>query len=392
MQLGQVCLHRGEEKDIRNGYLWIFDNEIDWVDDACHDGDVVEVLDSRMHFCALGFFNSKSKICVRILTRDRNETVDRAFLQKRIAAAWNYRKQLGFSDSCRVVFGESDGLPGLTVDKFGDYLSFQIVSLGMEQWKTVIVDVLAEIFQPKGIYERNDVPVREKEGLSLQTGCVYGMVPPVVTIREHDARMLVDIPNGQKTGHFLDQQENRGRIRPYVAEQDVLDLCCCTGGFSIHAALYGAKSVEAVDVSDDALSLVRQNAEINGVAGKITCTQANVFDLAKAYSEAGRQFGVVICDPPAFAKSKRALDGAYRGYKELNLRCMKMVRSGGFLVTCSCSQFMTPELFMQMLREAAADSGRQVRLIETLMQSRDHPAALNAEQSLYLKGYILNVL
>ena len=195
-----------------------------------------------------------------------------------------------------------------------------------------------------------------------------------------------------ETGHFLDQQENRGRIRPYCAGRTALDLCCCTGGFSIHAALYGAKSVEAVDVSEEALALVRKNAALNGVADKITTTCANVFDLAREYSDAGRQYGLVICDPPAFAKSKNALEGAYRGYKELNLRCMKLVEAGGFLVSCSCSQFMTPELFLKMLREAAADSGRTVRLIETLMQSRDHPAELAAAQSLYLKGCILHVL
>ena len=220
------------------------------------------------------------------------------------------------------------------------------------------------------------MPVREKEGLAQTTGCVYGSVPEELEIREHDARMLVSIRNGQKTGHFLDQQENRGRIRPYCAGRTALDLCCCTGGFSIHAALYGAKSVEAVDVSEEALALVRKNAALNGVADKITTTCANVFDLAREYSDAGRQYGLVICDPPAFAKSKNALEGAYRGYKELNLRCMKLVEAGGFLVSCSCSQFMTPELFLKMLREAAADSGRTVRLIETLMQSRDHPAEL----------------
>ena len=203
--------------------------------------------------------------------------------------------------------------------------------------------------------------------------------------------MLVDIPNGQKTGHFLDQQENRGRIRPYCPGRTVLDLCSHTGGFAIHAALYGAASVEAVDVSQSALDMLMENAALNGVAEKITVTCANVFDLVRTYADQGRQYGTVICDPPAFAKSKRSLQAAYRGYKELNLRCMRLTAPGGFLVTCSCSQFMTPELFVRMLREAAADSGRTVRLIETLMQSRDHPADLNAEQSWYLKGYILQI-
>ena len=390
MEYGKVCLRRGEEKDIRGGGFWIFDNEIDWYDDICPDGGIVDVVDSRMKFVARGYFNSKSKIVVRVLTRDKNEEIEEAFFRRKITAAWNFRQQLGFSNSCRVVFGESDGLPGLTVDKFGDYLSFQIVSLGMEQWKNTIIAILAEIFAPKGIFERGDVPVREKEGLPLQTGCVWGDVPPLVEIIEYDAKMLVDIPNGQKTGHFLDQQENRGRIKPYCKGQTVLDLCCHTGGFAIHAALYGASAVEAVDVSEDALDMVRQNAARNGVTVETTC--GNVFDVVKDYCEQGKQFGLVVCDPPAFAKNRKSLEAAYRGYKELNLRSMKLTKSGGILVSCSCSQYMTPELFLQMLKEAAMDCGRQVRLLETLVQSRDHPACLNAEQALYLKGYIVQVL
>lgn len=390
MEYGKVCLRRGEEKDIRGGGFWIFDNEIDWYDDICPDGGIVDVVDSRMKFVARGCFNSKSKIVVRVLTRDPEEDIDAAFFRRRVEKAWQFRQQLGFSDSCRVIFGESDGLPGLTVDKFGSYLSFQIVSLGMERQKEAILGALIDQFHPLGIYERDDVPVREKEGLPLQTGCVFGEVPPLVPILEHDARMLVDIPHGQKTGHFLDQQENRGRIRPYCPGKTVLDLCCHTGGFAIHAALYGASAVEAVDVSEEALEMVRQNADLNGVQVETTC--GNVFDVVKDYCEQGRQYGLVICDPPAFAKSRRALDAAYRGYKELNLRSMKLTEPGGMLVTCSCSQYMTPALFLQMLREAALDCGRPVRLLETLIQSRDHPACLNAEQALYLKGYILQVL
>lgn len=392
MEYAKVCLHRGEERDIRGGGWWVYDNEIDWIDDICVDGGIVDVLDSRMHFVARGYFNRNSKIAVRILTRDENESIDRDFFRRRIETAWLFRQSLGFSNACRVVFGESDGLPGLTVDKFGDYLSFQTVSLGMEQWKQDIIEILVDLFQPKGIYERNDVPVRAKEGLEQITGCVYGEVPPLTTIREHDAAMLVDIAHGQKTGHFLDQQENRGRIAPYCPGRTVLDLCCHTGGFSIHAALYGAASVESVDVSEEALQMVLDNAKANNVANKITTTCDNVFDVVRRYSDDGKQYGLVICDPPAFAKSRRALEGAYRGYKELNLRSMKLVEPGGFLVSCSCSQFMTPELFLKMLREAAADCGRQARLLEVLMQSRDHPATINAEQSHYLKGYILQIV
>ena len=392
MDYAKVCLHRGEERDIRSGGWWVYDNEIDWIDDICTDGGIVDVLDSRMQFVARGYFNRRSKIAVRVLTRDESEVIDRDFFRRRVETAWKFRQSLGFSNACRVVFGESDGLPGLTVDKFGDYLSFQTVSLGMEQWKPDIIEILVELFQPKGIYERNDVPVRAKEGLEQITGCVYGEVPPLTTIREHDAAMLVDIAHGQKTGHFLDQQENRGRIAPYCPGRTVLDLCCHTGGFSIHAALYGAASVESVDVSEEALQMVLDNANANGVADKITTTCGNVFDIVRNYADDGKQYGLVICDPPAFAKSRKALDGAYRGYKELNFRSMKLVEPGGFLVSCSCSQFMTPELFLKMLREAAADCGRQARLLEILMQSRDHPATINAEQSHYLKGYILQII
>lgn len=392
MVTGQVCLRRGEEADLKAGSLWIFDNEIDWADDICEDGGVVEILDSRLHFLAKGFFNRNSKIVVRILTRERSEEIDADFFLRRIRSAWENRQTLGFSNACRVVFGESDGLPGLTVDKFDDCLSFQIVSLGMEKHKDEILDALKSIFSPRCIYERDDVAVREKEGMQQQKGCVFGSVPQELVIREHDALMAVDIENGQKTGHFLDQQENRGRLKPYCKNRTVLDLCCHTGGFAVHAALYGAERVEAVDVSEAALQMVRENAARNGVENRVITTCGNVFDLVKQYCEEGRRYGVVICDPPAFAKSKRAVEAAYRGYKELNLRCMHLCQPGGFLLTCSCSQFMTQPLFEKMLRDAAADSGRTVRLLERLTQSRDHPASLTEEHSHYLKGCILQVL
>ena len=390
MEYGKVCLRRGEELDLRRGGFWIYDNEIDWYDDICPAGGIVDVIDSRHKFVARGYFNPRSKITVRILTRDADEAIDAAFFRRRIEAAWAFRRHLGFSDSCRVVFGESDGLPGLTVDKFGDYLSYQIVSLGMEQWQDVIVETLIDLFHPAAIVARNDVPVREKEGLSQEAQVVYGTLPELVRLKEHDAWLYADLLHGQKTGHFLDQQENRGRLKPYAPGKTVLDLCCHSGGFGIHAALYGAASVECVDVSDEALALVRKNAAENGV--EVTTACANVFDLVKEYDETGRQFGLVICDPPAFAKSRKALEAAYRGYKELNLRCLRLTEPGGFLVTCSCSQFMTPPLFEKMLTEAAGDVGRPIRLIETLMQSRDHPACLTAEHALYLKGLIVQVL
>ncbi len=391
MEYGQVCLRRGEERDLLRGKTMVFDNEIAWVDEYCTLGAVVNVTDHAGNFIARGFFNGDSKIVVRILTR-QEETVDAGFFRKRLNNAWNYRRSLGFNNACRVVFGDSDGLPGLTVDKFDRYLSFQIVCAGMELWKTTLIDLLVELFSPEGIYERNDLAVRQKEGLPLLTGPVYGHVPELVPFMEHEAKMLADLPHGQKTGHFLDQQENRGRIKPYCKNARVLDLCCHTGGFSIHAALYGASSVEAVDVSQEALDMAMKNALQNGVADRITPVCANVFDLVKSYDEQGRKFDLVICDPPAFTKSKKTLESAYRGYKELNLRCIRLVKPGGYLASWSCSQFMTPPLFLQMLREAAGDVGRPVRLLETMMQSRDHPADLAAENAWYLKGYILQVM
>ncbi len=387
----EVCLKRGEEQDIFHGSLWVYDNEIDWYTDTCIDGGIVEVLDSRRRFVARGFFNSKSRIVVRVLTQDKEELIDRAFFQRKLIAAWEYRKSIGLTHSCRVVFGDSDGLPGLTVDKFGEYLSFQIVSMGMEQWKEVILDILVQLFQPKGIYERNDLRIREKEGLDQRKGCVYGVVPSEVEILEHDAKMLVNIAEGQKTGHFLDQQENRGVIRGYVQGKTVLDLCCCTGGFSIHAGLYGAKQVDAVDASEAALTLLQRNAAHNHVTC-VDTTCGDVFELVHQYCDECRQYDVVILDPPAFAKSRRALESAYKGYKELNYRCMKLTKSGGFMLTFSCSQFMTRELFLKMLREAATDSGRKVRLIQELMQSRDHPASIGEPSTLYLKGWVLSIL
>ena len=391
MEYGEVRLRRGEDLPVCQGGCRVYDNQVAWADESCADGGVAALTAHDGTFLGLGFFNSRSKIVLRLLTR-RDEPVDRAFFAARIRDAWQRRRALGFENACRVVFGEADGLPGLTVDKFGEYLSYQIVSLGMARFQEDILDILEELFAPLGICQRNDLAVREKEGLPLEAGCVRGSLPERVVFREHDAWMEADLLHGQKTGHFLDQQENRGRIRPYCPGRRVLDLCCHTGGFSVHAALYGAASVKAVDVSAEALAMLRENARRNGVAPVVTTVEENVFDLVRRESDGGECYGLVICDPPAFAKSRKALDGAYRGYKELNLRCMRLVEPGGYLASFSCSQFMTPPLFLQMLRQAAADAGRQAVLLESLMQSRDHPALLSGENSWYLKGYILQIL
>lgn len=391
MEYGEVRLRRGEEKDILAGACWVYDNEVSWVDELCENGGIVDVTAHDGSFLGRGFFNGDSKIIVRLITREKEE-IDAGFLALRIRDAWIRRRRLGFDNACRVVFGDADGLPGLTVDKFGEYLSFQIVSLGMERFKADIIEILAALFEPKGICERNDVAIRGKEGLAQMSGCVYGELPERVRFRELDALMEADLLNGQKTGHFLDQQENRGRIRPYCRRARVLDLCCHTGGFTVHAGLYGAKSVKSVDVSQSALDMLMGNAELNGVDHLVEPVRENVFDLVKRESDAGEQYDFIICDPPAFSKSRKTLDAACRGYKELNMRCMKMIAPGGYLASFSCSQFMTAPLFLQMLREAAGDAGRQVQLLEILMQSRDHAAAIYSETNWYLKGYIVRVL
>ncbi len=391
MSIGEVRLRRGEERGLIAGGRWVYDNQAAWVDEDCADGGVVDVTGADGAFLGRGFFNSRSKILVRLLGRERLE-VDVALLRQRIAAAWRLRRELGFSNACRVVYGDADGLPGLTVDKFGDYLSFQITCLGMAAYQETIVVILVELFAPKGIVERNDLAIRELEGLPQRAGVVYGTLPDRVEFWEHDARMAADLLHGQKTGHFLDQQENRGRIKPYCPGRNVLDLCCHTGGFAVHAAIYGAKSVKAVDISGEVLPLVMENARRNGVAERIGVQEDNVFDLVRRESGEGKRYGLIVCDPPAFAKNRKALDGAYRGYKELNLRCMKLLEPGGVLATFSCSQYMTAPLFLKMLREAAADAGREAMLLESLTQSRDHPAILSSETSSYLKGYILRLL
>lgn len=386
----QVYLKRGEENDIFAGHLWVYDNEVEHIEGAVIPGDIVDVLNFRGAFLGRGYINPRSKILVRIMSFDREE-IDKAFLRRKIAAAFAFRKTLGLKNSYRAVFGEADYLPGLTVDKFNDCFVIQTLALGIDKFKDDIVDIIRELENPRCIFERNDVPLREKEGMMQQKGVLYGEAPGLVEIEENGLRLLVDIENGQKTGYFLDQRENHAAIAPFVKGAEVLDCFCHTGGFALHAVKYGAKSVEAVDISSDALKLAAQNVELNGFTN-ISFKEANVFDLLKAYQIEKRYFDTVILDPPAFCKTKSALDGAYRGYKEINLRGMKLLRPGGFLITCSCSHFMTPDLFLKMLQESAFDVRRHARIIENRYQAKDHPIAVNADESLYLKCVIIQVI
>jgi 23S rRNA (cytosine1962-C5)-methyltransferase len=387
--MAEVYLKRGEENDVYAGHLWIYDNEVARINGEYMPGDIVDVLSLPGFFVGRGYINPRSKILVRILTQDK-EPIDRAFLQKRLAAAFNLRKKLGLDNSYRVVFGEADLLPALIVDKFADCLVIQTLALGIDRMKADIIEILKEEFNPRCIYERNDVPLREKEGLPQQTGVIFGESPGIVEIEENGVKLLVDIERGQKTGYFLDQRENRAAIEPFVKDAEVLDCFCHTGGFALHAAKFGAKSIEAVDISADALALAQKNAALNGFEN-IKYIEANVFDLLNEYQKSKRAYDTIILDPPAFCKTKSALPGAYRGYKEINLRAMKLLKSGGFLITCSCSHFMTPELFLKMLNESAVDIKRQARIIEIRYQAKDHPIAVNADESLYLKCVILQV-
>jgi 23S rRNA (cytosine1962-C5)-methyltransferase len=389
IKMTEVYLKRGEENDVYAGHLWIYDNEVARINGEYMPGDIVDVLSLPGFFVGRGYINPRSKILVRILTQDK-EPIDRAFLQKRLAAAFNLRKKLGLDNSYRVVFGEADLLPALIVDKFADCLVIQTLALGIDRMKANIIEILKEEFNPRCIYERNDVPLREKEGLPQQTGAIFGKSPGIVEIEENGVKLLVDIERGQKTGYFLDQRENRAAIEPFVKDAEVLDCFCHTGGFALHAAKFGAKSIEAVDISADALALAQKNAALNGFEN-IKYIEANVFDLLNEYQKLRRTFDTIILDPPAFCKTKSALPGAYRGYKEINLRAMKLLNPGGFLITCSCSHFMTPELFLKMLNESAVDIKRQARIIEIRYQAKDHPIAVNADESLYLKCVILQV-
>jgi 23S rRNA (cytosine1962-C5)-methyltransferase len=391
IHMTKIILKKGEEQRIQLGHPWIFNNEVKSIQGSFQPADIVDVFDFRERFLGRGYINPESKILVRLLTREQEE-INRDFFRKRIIQAWEYRKKLVDTSSCRVIFGEADFLPALIVDKFSDYLSLQTLSLGIEKYKDMIVELLDEILEPKGIYERNDVQIREKEGLKQQKGFIKGPFDTTVEIMENEVKMLVDIENGQKTGYFLDQRENRAALKPFVKDAKVLDTFTHTGGFALHAAYYGASEVTAVDISGHAIEYVKRNAELNGLQHKIKGVVGNVFDVLKEYQTANEQFDVVILDPPAFCKTKAAVEGAYRGYKDINLRGMKILKPGGFLVTCSCSHYMYPGLFMEMIQDAARDAKRMVRQVEFRTQAKDHPVLYGSDESMYLKCVILQVV
>jgi 23S rRNA (cytosine1962-C5)-methyltransferase len=376
---------------VENGHPWIFGNEIAETEESIKPGDIVTVFNSDKKFIGKGFINPKSQIAIRLLTRNESEQVDARFILNRIEAAWIYRKKIGYTENCRLVFGEADGLPALIIDKFGEHFVIQTLALGMDIWKPAVVAALQEIFHTDKIYERNDVPVRELEGMVQQKGFLSAPFETKIIIRENEIKFEVDLENGQKTGYFLDQQDNRRAIQHIVKDADVLGAFCYTGSFEVHAGHYGAKSVLGLDISENAVVQARKNASLNGLEGSVRFEVVNAFDVLKKWSKENKKFDVVMLDPPAFTKSRENIGKAVSGYKEINLRAMKLLRPGGFLVTSSCTNLVSPQVFLDTIRSAAKDAGKKIRQITFQAQSPDHPIVWGLENTHYLKFLIVEV-
>ena len=387
----KVHLRRKIAARIANGHPWIFANEVEKVEGTPEPGAIVEVYYHDGKFVGKGYFNQQSQIMVRLLTRERGETINDDFFLRKIQECWTYRQQLGYTENCRLVFGEADGLPQLIIDKFNDHFVIQTLALGIDLWKPALVKALNVMFKPKGIYERNDVPVRELEGLPLQKGFLSGPFETKIVINENGLKFNVDIENGQKTGYFLDQQDNRLAIKNIVKGMDVLGAFTYTGTFEIHAAAYGAKSVLGLDISENAVQQANRNAALNGLENIVKFEVANAFDVLKQWGKEGKKWDVVMLDPPAFTKSRANIEKAITGYKEINLRGMKLVKPGGFLVTSSCTNLVNPELFLQIIEMAAKDARRKIRQVTFQTQSSDHPIIWSMENTQYLKFLIIQV-
>ena len=384
----KVILNKDEELNILNGFPWVYNNEIKNFEGNIINGDVCSVYTIDHKFVAYGFLNTSSKIMVRILSLNEKDIINKEFFKERIKYALAHRNKLGWSTT-RLIFSEADFLPGLIVDKYGDYLSVQFMSLGMDKIKKDIVDILVELTNCKGIYERSDTPTREKEGLEQIKGYLYGNFDPRVLVEEDGIKFIVDIENGQKTGYFLDQKLNRDILRLYAKDMNVLDAFSNVGGFALHACKYGAKSVDALDISKRACDEILNNAKLNGYNQlNVICT--DVFDYLHK-EEIKNKYDLIVLDPPAFSKNKDSIKKAYKGYKEINMQAMKIIKEGGYLLTFSCSQHMTPSLFMEMLNDAAKDAGRIVQFLDFKIQAPDHPALLQSEEQLYLKCIILRI-
>ena len=375
-----------------NGHPWVFANELGDSEGDYKAGDIVDVHSSNGTYIGSGYINPSSLIRIRILTRNKLEPINEAFFFDKLLAAWEYRKQLGYVENCRLIFGEADGMPALIIDKFNDYFVIQSMALGIDLWKQAIVYALQKIFNPKGIYERNDVPVRELEGMQQIKGFLSEPFDTNIIINENGLQFHVDIANGQKTGYFLDQQDNRRAIQHIVKGANVLEAFCYTGTFSVHAAHYGAKKVLGLDISEQAVEKAKANARLNGYQDICDFKAANAFDYLKQISKEQQQFDVVILDPPAFTKSREHIQKAVTGYKEINLRGMKLVKPGGFLVSASCTNLVPPDLFLKTIEMAAKDAKRKLRQVTWQTQAADHPIVWHIPNTQYLKFLIVQVM
>lgn len=391
-----VTLKKGKGITIKKGGMWIYDNEIASVAGSFKNGDIVIVQDFDGYPLGKGFINQISKIRIRMLTRDIGQDIDNTFFIKRLENAWEYRKKTVDTDSCRIVFGEADYLPGIVIDKFADILVVQSLALGMDRYKDLIVQGLKEILARdginiRGVYERSDAKVRLQEGMERVKGFIGGEFDTEVQIVENGVKYYVDVKEGQKTGFFLDQKYNRNAIRKLCKDAKVLDCFTHTGSFALNAAQAGAKSVLGIDSSGSGIAQAVRNAELNGLQGVAEFECADVFDKLPELEEAGEKFDVVILDPPAFTKSRNSVKNAVKGYREINLRAMKIVKDGGFLATCSCSHFMDYELFTKTIGQAAANVHKVLRQVQFRTQAPDHPILWEAGESYYLKFYIFQV-
>ena len=386
----KVYLIPGKEKRVYSRHPWVFRSDIHHTEGPCAPGDVVSIYSDKGRFLAKAFYNPNSQIALRILTW-QDEEIDRAFIFRRVHDAVEYRRTFADLRSCRLIFAESDRLPALIADVFGSTVVIQCMSLGMERFMQDVIDAIVEEIHPDGIWERDDIPVRKLEGMEMKTGLLYGNVPDRVEMTENGIRFLVDVKEGQKTGFFLDQKENRAAIAPFVKNKKVLDCFTHTGSFALHAAHYGAADVTGVDISDYACEFATENARLNGFGDNVRFIAANAFDLLSEQSKAGQKYDVIILDPPAFTKTRSAVESALRGYKEINLRAMKMVVPGGYLVSCSCSQHVTPDLFKKMIQDAAYDARVSLRQVEFRSQGKDHPILSAAPETEYLKCGIYQV-
>jgi 23S rRNA (cytosine1962-C5)-methyltransferase len=390
-----LFLNKNVSGRVESGHPWIFANEINRgkaLDAAAKAGEIVNVFTHDKKFIGKGYVNPQSQIMVRLLSRDKDKEINDDFFYDTILKAWAYRQKLGYVENCRLIFGEADELPQLIIDKFNDYFVIQTLALGIDIWKPAIVKALEKIFSPKGIYERNDVPVRELEGMEQHKGFLSAPFDTNIIIHENGIKFHVDIDGGQKTGYFLDQQDNRKAIQNIVKGADVLGAFCYTGSFEISAAVYGAKSVTGIDISQSAIDMCNKNALLNKVEGICKFECINAFDILKEWTKEAKQWDVVMLDPPSFTKSRSSIDKAVAGYKEINLRGIKLVKPGGFLVTSSCTNLVKPELFIDIIGMAAKDAKRKIRQVVFNSQSADHPIIRDQENTNYLKFLIVQVL